>query len=146
MQPSTVLLTATLAATGLAAPAPESVSMKAAIPDWTIESLVRTCNAADTACEWKFGINTHLATVTPCAFTVKAAAGKKASQTDTAGNACGAFTVSAGWSGQFVEGFTTLSVVDYAARLITWPAYTDGQLANGKAVVPDKSWPVSKLQ
>lgn len=35
---------------------------------------------------------------------------------------------------------TTLSVVDYAANLIVFPAYTDKQLTNGTVVTPDQSY------
>ena len=60
---------------------------------------------------------------------------------------CGAYTVTSGWSGQFGEGngFTTLSVVDQAKKLIVWPAYTDKQLAGGKVVKPDQAYAPTKL-
>lgn len=142
MRPNALLLTiAALTATTLGAPAPEAVSMKASVQDWTIESLVRHCNPQNSYCEWNFRINTHLEKATPCTFGVRGG-----SQGATSGVVCGAFTVSSGWSGQFVEGFTTLSVVDHKKRLIAWPAYTDGQLVNDRVVVPDRSWPVSELK
>jgi hypothetical protein len=30
--------------------------------------------------------------------------------------------------------------VDWSKRLIVWPAYSDSELVNGKAVTPDKSY------
>lgn len=140
-------------AAGLAAPlataAPTTrsdgaVSMMAtAIPEWTIESANRACNADDSACVWSFGIQTNTgAASVPCSFTVNAADGKPASQTDAAGIACGAFTVSEGWSSQFgiENAFTTLSVADFASRLIAYPAYTDKELAGGAVVSPNRSY------
>ncbi|KAH8667092.1 hypothetical protein BX600DRAFT_550018 [Xylariales sp. PMI_506] len=111
---------------------------------WTIRSLKRPCNSADTSCTWTFGIDTGSA-VTPCSFTVT---GSPADQTDrTVGATCGAFTVTTGWSGQFGpgNGFTTLAVVNYATKQIAWPAYTDKQLAGGVVVSPDQSYAVTQL-
>lgn len=137
-----ILLTAALAAAGLAAPATEAaIPMKVGVPDWTMEALVRHCNPQNSYCEWNFRINTHLEKATPCTFGVRGG-----SQGATSGVLCGAFTVSSGWSGQFPEGFTTLSVVDHKKRLIAWPAYTDSKLVNDQLVVPDRSWPVSELK
>ncbi|TEA19135.1 hypothetical protein C8034_v010464 [Colletotrichum sidae] len=119
----------------------ETKSMMAAAPEWTIEGFTRTCNAQDTSCDYSFNINTHTAAVTPCKFTT---AGSPASR--AASNAkCGAYTVTSGWSGQFGPdaGFTTFSVT--AQKLIVWPAYTDKQLVNGKAVSPDQSYAPQNL-
>ncbi|KAI0004382.1 small secreted protein [Xylariaceae sp. FL0662B] len=147
MQFTTTVLAAILSATALAAPTPaaEVKSAMADAPQWTIESMKRECNTEDTSCTWSFGINTHLAPATPCSFTIT---GSPASRTDSTGNICGDYTVSTGWSGQFGEGngFTTLSVIDWGKRLITWPAYTDKQLANGVVVTPDLSFPPTVLQ
>ncbi|KAI5866071.1 small secreted protein [Durotheca rogersii] len=149
MQLTNILVSALLAAgSAVAAPVPEAVSAMAAVPEWTIESLQRVCDAADDACTWSFGINTHLEPepATPCSFVARRGA-RPASQSDTVGNACGRFTVSSGWSDYFGpdNGFTTLSVVDYAARLIVWPAYTDQQLADGRVVSPDLSFAPATL-
>ncbi|KAI1395290.1 small secreted protein [Hypoxylon fuscum] len=147
MQFTNAILATILSATALAAPTPaEAKSAMAAVPEWTIEGMKRVCNSADTSCTWSFGINTHQATVTPCTFTVKGA-GKPASQTDSSGSVCGSYTVTSGWSDQFgVEnGFTTLSVADYTAKLIAWPAYTDKQLAGGAVVTPDLSFAPTTL-
>ncbi|EON95723.1 putative small secreted protein [Phaeoacremonium minimum UCRPA7] len=138
MKFSIALLAAAITGSAFAAPT------KRADPNWTIESMKRTCNSANTQCVWDFGINTHLAPTTHCTFTVK---GTKASQLPGTGAACGAYTVTSGWSGQFGagNGFTTLAVVDNTKHLITWPAYTDKQLVNGVAVKPDQSYPPTKL-
>ncbi|KAI1087134.1 small secreted protein [Rostrohypoxylon terebratum] len=141
MKFTTTAITSLLAAVALAAPtpSPEVKSAMADVDQWTIESMQRVCDAADTSCTWSFRVNTHVGDATPCSFTVK---GSPASQTDSSGNICGPYTVGSGWSGQFGpgNGFTTLSVVDYAAKLIVWPAYTDNQLANGAVVTPDLSY------
>ena len=52
MQTITSLLGLVAAATlAVAAPAPaKAVSAMAAVPQWTIEGFVRTCNSADTSC------------------------------------------------------------------------------------------------
>ncbi|OTB01868.1 hypothetical protein M426DRAFT_63235 [Hypoxylon sp. CI-4A] len=136
------IATTLFAASAIAAPTPAaSKSAMADVEQWTIEGVKRVCDAADTSCTWSFGVNTHqgAAAATPCTFTVK---GSPASQTDSAGNVCGPYTVGSGWSGQFGpgNGFTTLSVVDQAAKLIVWPSYTDKELAGGKVVTPDLSF------
>ncbi|KAI1141748.1 small secreted protein [Hypoxylon sp. FL0543] len=140
MKFTTAAISSILAATALAAPMPAAEkSAMADVAQWTIESMQRVCDSGDTQCTWSFRVNTHTSDPTPCTFTVK---GSPASQTDSSGNICGPYTVGSGWSGQFGpgNGFTTLSVVDYAAKLIVWPAYTDKQLANGQVVTPDLSY------
>ncbi|KAI1192482.1 hypothetical protein F5X97DRAFT_329597 [Nemania serpens] len=139
MQFSTAALAAILSASTIfAAPV--------AIPNWTITAFKRVCDKADTSCTWSFGINTNTgAAVTPVKYVVK---GSPASQTDlTVPTNFGAFTVTAGWSGQFGpgNGFTTLAVANNANHQISWPAYTDAELASGKAVTPDKSWAVAQM-
>jgi len=146
MQFATTLLATILSTIALAAPAPapETVSMMAAVPEWTITAMKRTCNDANTSCTWAFGIDTHLVAATPCTFTVT---GSPASRTSTSGQVCGAYTVSSGWSGQFGDGngFTALSVVDSTNKLIVWPAYTDNQLVSGVVVSPDQSYAPATL-
>ncbi|KAI0104965.1 hypothetical protein GGR51DRAFT_520451 [Nemania sp. FL0031] len=139
MQFSTSAIAAILSASAVfAAPA--------AIPNWTMTGLKRVCNAADTSCTWSFGINTNTGVAaTPCSFTVT---GSPASNGNlNAAKACGTFSVTAGWSGQFGpgNGFTTLAVFNNANKQIAWPAYTDAELAGGKAVTPDKSWAVTQM-
>lgn len=145
MQLNTAVLSLLAAAgTSFAAPALDSrgapsVSAMAATPQWIIRSFTRTCNAADTSCTVSFGVDTQLAPVTNCSYTVT---GSPASQTSTNGITCGPYTISSGWSGQFGpgNGFTTWSVVDWSKRLIVWPAYADHELVNGVTVTPDKSY------
>ncbi|KAI1341853.1 hypothetical protein F5Y15DRAFT_413774 [Xylariaceae sp. FL0016] len=141
MQLSIAALTTLFSAGALAAP----VSTFAAT-EWTITSLSRTCTATDSSCAWTFGIDTGSAP-TPCTFVVKSTATAGASTANGGPATCGAYTVTSGWSGQFGagEGFTTLSVVDYAAKLIAYPAYTDKQLPNATVVTPDLSFPVQTL-
>ncbi|GAW13711.1 hypothetical protein ANO14919_031000 [Xylariales sp. No.14919] len=140
MQFSTAAIAAILSASSVFA-APTAA---AAIPDWTIKGIKRVCNAADTSCTWSFGINTNTgAADTACKFAIT---GTPASHSDTVGTKdCGAFSVTAGWSGQFGPGFTTLAVHNNANGQIAWPAYTDAELAGGKVVSPDKSWAVTQL-
>lgn len=145
MKFSAAALVALFAATGLAAPAPETKSMATA-NTWTIESMKRVCNKEDTSCDWSFGINAGGAK-TSCKYTVKKQGSTRASRSPQKGAKCGDYTVTSGWSGQFGEGqgFTTLSVVNNPKRLIAWPAYTDKQLAGGKVVKPNQSYPVQAL-
>ncbi|KAI1159908.1 hypothetical protein F5B18DRAFT_635101 [Nemania serpens] len=139
MQFSTAALAAILSAsTVFAAPV--------AIPSWTLTSFKRVCNTADTSCTWTFGVNPNTgAAVTPVKYVVK---GSPASQTDfTVPTTFGAYTVTAGWSGQFGpgNGFTTLAVANNAIKQIAYPAYTDAELAGGKVVTPNKSWAVTQM-
>ena len=131
------------ATSAFAAPAPEveTVSMMAATPQWTIQSLRRNCNAANTECNWLFGIKpgTGATKSISCPYTVKA---KNAATANGGPFKCGDYTVTSGWSGQFGagKGFTTLSVVNNKSKLIVYPAYTDAELAGGKIVTPNKSY------
>ncbi|KAK3683392.1 hypothetical protein B0T22DRAFT_385069 [Podospora appendiculata] len=143
MQFTTTLLGLLAAASSMAAPV-AGTSATATVPQWTIKSFTRTCNAKDTSCTVTFGVDTHLTAVTNCKYTVT---GSPASRTSTNGITCGVYTISSGWSGQFGEGngFTTWAFVDNTNKLITWPAYSDKELVNGKAVVPDKSYSPANL-
>ncbi|KAI0144378.1 hypothetical protein GGR57DRAFT_333499 [Xylariaceae sp. FL1272] len=144
MQLTTTLLATILSATTVFAT--PTVTERATIPDWTITSMKRVCNTVDTSCAWTFGIQTNTGAATvPCSFTIS---GTKADQGNlTAPKACGTFSVTAGWSGQFGpgNGFTTLSVYNNANKQIAWPAYTDTELAGGKFVSPDKKWTVTQM-
>lgn len=135
----TAVLTTLLAASAMAAPAPSA-------NNWSIESMKRSCDKADTSCAWSFTVNNGAAK-TPCAYTVKKTGNTPASQAPQNGAKCGPYTVTSGWSGQFGagNGFTTLSVVDLGKKRIAWPAYTDKQLAGGKVVSPNQSYPVQSL-
>ncbi|KAF3071387.1 hypothetical protein CFAM422_006253 [Trichoderma lentiforme] len=126
--------------TAFAAPTPADKSMMAVVPEWTITNLKRVCNAGDTSCTWTFGVDTHVATATPCTYTVKATA--KASQASGGPVTCGTFTITSSWSGQFGpnNGFTTFAVTDFSKKLIVWPAYTDVQVQAGKVVSPNQSY------
>lgn len=151
MHASTIILSLLSASGALAAPAPapETVSAMAAVPQWTIKSYTRTCDKADTSCTVKFSVDTKIAgeKVEPCSFTLKKTATAPASRAPIDGVTCGPYKVSSGWSGQFGEGngFTTLSVVNFAKKLIVWPAYADSEVVNGKAVTPDKSYAPANL-
>lgn len=141
MQFTTILVSALLSATGLAAPTEArsgAVSMMAEASTWTITSASRVCNAADTSCTWAFGVNNGTGT-TACTEVVT---GSPASQTNGGPATCGVYTVTSGWSGAFGpgNGFTTFAVVNYPANLIAYPAYTDKEVASGAVVTPDKSF------
>ena len=147
MKFSATALVALLSATALAAPAPApEVKAMAAQQTWTIEGMKRVCDKADTTCNWSFTVNAAGAKQA-CNFAVKKSGSTPASRSPGKGANCGAYTVTSGWSGQFGPdaGFTTLSVVNNPKRLIAWPAYTDKQLAGGKVVKPDQSYPVQSL-
>lgn len=153
MHASTLILSLLSASGALAAPAPapvpETVSAMAAVPQWTIKSYTRTCDAADTSCAVKFSVDTKIAgeKVQACTFTLKKTGSTPASHASIDNVTCGPFKVSSGWSGQFGPdaGFTTLSVVDFAKKLIVWPSYADFEVVNGKAVTPDKSYAPATL-
>ncbi|KAK1566220.1 uncharacterized protein LY79DRAFT_529212 [Colletotrichum navitas] len=115
--------------------------MASGVPEWTIETFIRTCNSKNTACDYSFTINTHMTGPTACKFTTT---GSPASRAPSNAK-CGAYTVTSGWSGQFGDdaGFTTFSVTDQ--KLIVWPAYTDKQLINGQVVSPDQSYAPQNL-
>lgn len=117
---------------------------------WTIKSLRRVCNSADTECQWSFGIDTHKSTggadrdePTNCAYIVE---GDPASHTNGGVSPCGPFTVSSGYDGQLgtttkpKQGFTVLAIAHPVRRLIVWAAYTDEQLQGGKVVSPDQTY------
>ncbi|KAM0205196.1 hypothetical protein ACHAPA_007806 [Fusarium lateritium] len=141
----TAALIALVSASGaVAAPAAaDSVSMMAATPQWTIQSLNRVCDKADTTCTWNFKINTGSGAATPCKYVVKA---KGASKANGGPAKCGTFTITSGWSGQFGAnaGFTTVSVVSNKKQII-YPSYTDKQLAGGKVVKPDQKYAPAAL-
>ncbi|KAH6988907.1 hypothetical protein BKA56DRAFT_574840 [Ilyonectria sp. MPI-CAGE-AT-0026] len=140
----TASLVALLSATGaLAAPAAGAVSMMAAGNQWTIQSLNRVCNAADTTCTWNFKIFPGSGTATACKYVVS---GAGASTKNGGPTKCGNFQITSGWSGQFGpgNGFTTMSVVSTGKHII-YPAYTDKQLAGGKVVKPDQAYTPASL-
>ncbi|KAJ5880784.1 uncharacterized protein N7473_011837 [Penicillium subrubescens] len=145
MQLSQLLLATILAApAALAAPVASSVSMMAASPEWTIQSMKRVCATNDSSCTWTFGIYPGSGDATACKLVVTA---NTASQANGGPSSCGDYTVTSGWSGQFGpgNGFTTLSVVNNKSRQIIWPAYTDKQLAGGNVVTPDQSYAPAAL-
>ncbi|KAM0343791.1 hypothetical protein ACHAPU_008219 [Fusarium lateritium] len=141
----TAALVALVSASGaVAAPAAaDSVSMMAASPMWTMQSVSRSCDKADTTCTWNFNINTGSGAATACKYVVKA---KSASKANGGPAKCGTFTITSGWSGQFgpTSGFTTLSVVSSKKQII-YPSYTDKQLAGGKVVKPDQKYAPAAL-
>ncbi|KAI5456730.1 small secreted protein, partial [Mariannaea sp. PMI_226] len=130
------------------APAADSVSMMAASPQWTMQSLSRSCDSADKTCTWNFKIFPGSGSATACKYIVKSTSSQpKASQANGGPTKCGDFTITSGWSGQFGpgNGFTTMSVVSSSKKQIIWPAYTDKQLASGKVVKPDQSYAPAAL-
>ncbi|RWA07683.1 hypothetical protein EKO27_g7417 [Xylaria grammica] len=117
--------------------------------EWTIESLIRDCDALDDACTWTFKINTNEEGVDPteCVYTVAATATEPASQANGGPTECGIYTITSGWSGQFGpgQGFTVISVVDFGKKLIVYAGYTDTSVVNGTVVDPNLSFPVQTL-
>jgi hypothetical protein len=144
MQFSQLLLATIFAAPAVLAAPVAGVSMMAAGPEWTIESMKRVCAANDSSCTWTFGIYPGSGSASSCTYVVTA---NTASQANGGPSNCGDYTITSGWSGQFGpgNGFTTLSVVNNLSRQIIWPAYTDNQLAGGKVVTPDQSYAPAAL-
>lgn len=126
----------------LSAPATEKSMMATTAPQWMIKSFVRTCNSANTSCNYSYSIDTHTASATPCAYTIS---GNPASRASYNNIKCGPYTISSGWSGQFGEnnGFQTLAVTN--GQVIVYPAYSDKQLVNGQVVTPDQSYAPQNL-
>lgn len=144
----TTNLLALFASPVLAAPADTGVVSAAAAAEWTLQNVTRTCNSADSVCSWSFSISTAPgSTAVPCPYVVNGTTTAPASQSNGGPTACGAFTITSGWSGQFGvgQGFTTFSVIDYPNKLIAYPAYRDVELGNGTTVSPDRSYPVQSL-
>ncbi|KAG6006901.1 hypothetical protein E4U21_006620 [Claviceps maximensis] len=140
---------AILAATSaLAAPAAMEQSMMATdVPAWTFEGVTRSCTGNDDMCVTKFAINNKISERTYVTFVATRYGDVGASRNIGVAQTYADFTVTSGWSGQFGEGngFTTFAVVDNKNRLITYPSYTDVQLANGNVVTPDQSYSPQKL-
>ncbi|KAK5632618.1 hypothetical protein RRF57_008332 [Xylaria bambusicola] len=144
---TTMQLTHTLFAFFSASALAARVSMSAST-NWTLEKLVRVCDAADDSCTWTFDINTNEGVAaTKCTYTVAATKTQPASQSNGGPVMCGVFTITSGWSGQFGpdQGFTVISVVDYAKKLIVYAGYTDAMTTNGTTVDPDLTFPVQFL-
>jgi len=141
MQYATIILGLFAAATSVSA----APTVQARAADWTITNFKRTCNTADTSCTVSFGIDTHVAAVTPCTYTVTGAA--PVSRATAGPTTCGAYTVTSGWSGQFGPdaGFTTWSVADWGKKLIAYPSYADRDVVNGAVVKPDRSFAVNVI-
>ncbi|OTB12990.1 hypothetical protein K445DRAFT_320494 [Daldinia sp. EC12] len=123
--------------------------MAANTGEWTITSLSRVCDAADTVCDWTFGIDTGDAatSVADVKYTVNASDNKPASQSRGGPVTVGDYTITSQWSDQFGAGkdFTTFSIVDNVRHFITFPGYDGSQVKNGKVVSPDQSYPVQNL-
>lgn len=131
MQLSKTLL-AIAAATTTATAAP----LESRTPDWIIQGLSRACDSQDTTCTWKFAVNNQETAPTACTYVVKASNNQPASRANGGPVQCGSYTVTSGWSGQFVVGFTTFAMYDNVKKLIAFPAYDDNEVNSGK--VPDK--------
>jgi hypothetical protein len=141
MQYTTAILGFLAAATSVSA----APTVHARAADWTITNFKRTCNNANTSCTVSFGIDTHVAPVTACTYTVTGAA--PVSRAAAGPVTCGAYTVTSGWSDQFGAdaGFTTWSVADWSKKLIAYPSYADRDVVNGAVVKPDRSFAVNAI-
>lgn len=142
----TSTIMATLAATAALA-APAALNARD-LGNWSFNGVTRSCT--DQQCHWYFEIGAGLPNggpsfVQPCDYYVNAASGKIAARSNGGPANCGDFTLTSGWSNQFGDdhGFTTLSVVYNPLRQIAFPAYSDDELADGKA--DDKTYPVQQL-
>ncbi|GAO19333.1 uncharacterized protein UV8b_05233 [Ustilaginoidea virens] len=116
----------------------------APVPKWTVESLKRTCAADDSSCTWHFFIDNHVASkATEITYVVE---GPGASRAKSGPSEFGNYTITSSWSDQFGadKGFTALSAIDRKAGLISFPAYRDVDVKEGK-VVADKDFDVYYL-
>ncbi|KAK4464688.1 hypothetical protein QBC42DRAFT_170774 [Cladorrhinum samala] len=104
---------------------------------WKVSQFRRLCDPFDTACVFEFAVSTNVASYAPvpCRFTLAADAGRAvaASKNHLEDYACGPYHVSVGWNGQFGEGngFVTLAVVDFGARMSAWYAWSESKLEGG---------------
>ena len=132
----TTTLIAAISASAAPAPAPSTSDGST----WTVQSFLRTCDAADTQCNYSFTLNSG--SLTPCSYSVT---GSPASHASYNNIACGSYVVSSNWSDQFGvdAGFSTLAITDKTS--IIFPAYTDKQLASGQVVTPDQSYPTQAV-
>ncbi|KAF2144911.1 uncharacterized protein K452DRAFT_284290 [Aplosporella prunicola CBS 121167] len=143
MQFTNALIAAIMATVVAAAPTPaDKLMTDTQAAQWTIKSFTRSCNQADTSCHVSFSVDTKNGAPQACSYDVS---GQPASRTDYNSVACGPYTISSGWSGQFGPdaGFSTLAVTN--GKQIIYPAYTDKQLVNGQAVAPDQSYAPQNL-
>lgn len=126
MQFSKTFLAAIMATAVSAAPAAE--------PDWTIRGLNRQCDGSK-SCTWKFTIDTTKSK-TDCKYMVLSSGSTPASQANGGPLSCGDYVITSGWSGQFGpnNGFTTFAVKNEGKRLISYPAYSDSDVKDGKTV------------
>lgn len=111
--------------------------------EWTIVDFTRDCGAQNATCKVSFSVDRKDGSKPEvCKYEQKGPEGAVAEQ-----KCSDSFTVASQWSGQFGpgEGFSTLSVIIKNKSLIVWPAYKDSEITPGKAVKPDKSYPVHKL-
>lgn len=112
-----------------------------AVAGWTLRDVKRPCNKEDTKCDWSFLIDTHRQDNPPtsCTFHALRFRSDPASKSPFGALCGGRYRITGRWSGQFGpgNGFTTLSVVDEKLKLIAFPAYTDGELEDGRMVKPD---------
>ncbi|KAG5978104.1 hypothetical protein E4U55_006408 [Claviceps digitariae] len=136
------------ASSAMAAPAAVGKSMMAAaVPDWIFEGVSRNCGPKDDQCTVTFNINPQDSGRTWVSFVTDRNGAVGASQNSGAAQTFGDYTITSGWSGQFGpgNGFTTFAVVNNKNRLITYPSYTDVQLANGNTVTPNQSYKPQNL-
>ncbi|CEJ83821.1 hypothetical protein VHEMI03270 [[Torrubiella] hemipterigena] len=133
MQFTKTIVAAILATAVSAAPTAE--------PDWTIKGLKRACDGTK-SCTWNFTVDTTKEK-TDCKYVVFSSGSTPADQANGGPSTCGPYTVTSGWSGQFGpdNGFTTFAVKNDAKKLISYPAYTDKEVKDGKTVA-DKSFKV----
>lgn len=102
MKFSLAFVAAVLSTGALAAPVvdPDSVSMMAVAPQWTIQTLQRTCDKADKNCTWNFKINSGSGAATTCTYAVK---GSPASQAKGGPAKCGDYTISKSFNSSTFE-------------------------------------------
>ncbi|QUC20519.1 uncharacterized protein UV8b_04760 [Ustilaginoidea virens] len=143
------IVAALLAATSaVAAPVADGpVNMMATVPRVIFEHVVRNCDAGDNSCTTTFTINPQRFDKQYVSFVNTRNGDTPASRNAGAAQSFGDYTITSGWSGQFGpgNGFTVFSVVDHKHKLITYPSYTDKQLANGQVVTPDQSYAPANL-
>ncbi|KAH8896269.1 hypothetical protein GQ53DRAFT_743545 [Thozetella sp. PMI_491] len=138
MQFTTLTAVATLATAAVAAPAGASTaSSRTVVGQWLYRGTVLWCSDAQN-CTWQLNIDMGNGKVVPCTFRES---GKTADVPDVQ---CGGSTlhVSLGWNSQ---GFWTMAVKDLANHLISFPAYSTGEIQPNGAAAPDRVFNVESL-
>ncbi|KAJ0166867.1 hypothetical protein CTA2_5520 [Colletotrichum tanaceti] len=135
---ASVIVLATLAIRALASPAepPQPQNPE----NWSVMGFRRVCSEDQSQCSYSFLISEDPVKVPRfCGFTVTAAGGLPAYQTDFAVLKCPGvpeYTINGGWD---ERAFVTLTVINDQRRLLSFFSFTDADLWAGVEATPQTS-------